>query len=274
MDLKPFDVDALSSFFPEHAAEKVDAEVELTTERRLCRVSRKRQLLHLMHVANAAKELQRLPDEEESIHVIMRGNFNGWDLVPAVLRLAAPATIDSLYVATLGFNGANASELLELLDAGTIGSVTFLCSCYFQGSNTQEFERLSVELAKRGHWIKAARSHAKLLVIRLTDGRCIVVESSANLRSCRNIEQFAMTQSPALYEFHRQWMEDVFAHERTQAQADGAKEDRRQPRKEAAQPTRAKAAGGSARGAKPPRRRSKARVVPRRRRAHADAHAH
>ena len=41
------------------------------------------------------------------------------------------------------------------------------------------------------------------------DGRCIVNESSANLRSCRNIEQFTMTHDRDLLEFHRQWMAEV-----------------------------------------------------------------
>jgi len=40
----------------------------------------------------------------------------------------------------------------------------------------------------------------------LTDGRCVVVESSANLRSCRNIEQFTMSHDRALLQFRRSWM--------------------------------------------------------------------
>ena len=44
-----------------------------------------------------------------------------WDFVPAVLRLAAPATIRVLNVSELGFSSRNATELIALIDAGRFG---------------------------------------------------------------------------------------------------------------------------------------------------------
>lgn len=259
--LRTFDASTLKSIFePPAAAEAVDAAAELDADHTLRRVSRKRQMLHMLHVANAAKQLGALPGPEESVHCVMRGNYHGWDLVPAVIRLAAPATIAELYVATLGFNGTNAAELLELVDAGTIAAVTFLCSCYFQGSSAPEFERLSAGLARRGHRCMAARSHAKILLCRLTDGRAIVVESSANLRSCRNVEQFCMTQSVELYEFHRGWINEIF-NARKKAKAHGHEDPGREPRQAEAQPQRAPARRRADVPVAPGRRR-KARVVP------------
>lgn len=169
----------------------------------------KRELKHLHEVEAAAAEIDRLPQRDEAIHAIMRGNFHGWDLVPAILRLAKPHTIRALYVATLGFNTANAGELLRLLDDGQIKTVTFLCSAYFQKASAREFEVLRAGLAVRGQTIVATRTHAKILAARLTDKRCIVVESSANLRSCRNIEQFCMTESPELFAFHQHWIDEA-----------------------------------------------------------------
>jgi hypothetical protein len=169
----------------------------------------KRTLKHLHEIANAAAEFDRLPERDESIHCLMRGNFHGWDIVPAVLHLAKPATITALYVATLGFNKQNATELVEMIDAGKIRRVVFVCSCYFQKANPGEFELLRNGLAQRGHTVVATRSHAKILAMQLDDGRAIVTESSANLRSCRNIEQVCMTESPELFAFHRFWIDEV-----------------------------------------------------------------
>lgn len=166
-------------------------------------------MLQMLGHANAARELKRLPDPDESIHAVMRGNFHGWDLVPAVLRLANPATIAAISIATLGFNKQNATELMELLDRGAIGRVDFICSVYFQKSCPAEFQILAAGLAMRGQRICAARSHAKVIAMELSDGRRIVIESSANLRSCRNIEQFCMTQDGDLCSFHRSWMNEV-----------------------------------------------------------------
>lgn len=160
-------------------------------------------------VAAAAREIDRLPDRDESIHAIMRGNWHGWDIVPAILQLAAPNAIESLYVATLGFNTRNAAELLRLIDDGRIRSVVFLCSHYFAKASAAEFEILRAGLEARGFPAIAYRTHAKIIAARMTDGKSYVVESSANLRSCHNIEQFAMTESPALFDFHRQWIDEV-----------------------------------------------------------------
>jgi hypothetical protein len=185
------------------------AETHLPNAHVLRRASGKRQTIHALNVSNAARELDRLPAVDESIHVVMRGNFHGWDVVPAVLRLATPATIATLIVATLGFNRQNAAELLDLIDAARIGRVAFLCSVYFQRSCPAEFGILAAGLQQRGQRITAARSHAKVIGFDLSDGRKIVVESSANLRSCRNIEQFCMTQSADLYHFHARWIGEV-----------------------------------------------------------------
>jgi len=43
----------------------------------------------------------------------------------------------------------------------------------------------------------------------LSDGRRFAVESSANLRSCRNIEQITLTQAADLHDFHAGWISHV-----------------------------------------------------------------
>lgn len=196
---------------PKTAITKATGLVGPSADDRMTRVAARRQYLDLTRVANAAKALDALPAAGESMHLIARGHFDAFDLVPAVLRLAEPVTIAELNIATLGFNEKNAARLIELLDAGDIGRVTFVCSQYFSGMSDGKpvFEALCRDLGERGHPITAARCHAKILGFELTDGRCIVSESSANLRSCRNIEQFTITHDRDLLAFHRRWMQDV-----------------------------------------------------------------
>jgi hypothetical protein len=57
--------------------------------------------------------------------------------------------------------------------------------------------------------VLAMLSHAKILLMQLTDGRSFVAESSANLRSCASIEQITMTHDAALLDFHRNWITEV-----------------------------------------------------------------
>ncbi len=166
----------------------------------------RRTLIHGLNVANCAKALDRLPDDGEVFNLIMAGNFDGFDFIGATLKLAAPATIDELLIATLGFSESNAGELLELLDAKQIRRVTFLASCYMRDSSGHLYQPLAESLRKRGHAIEATRNHAKLLLMQLSDGRRVGIDGSMNLRSCRNVEQANVWQSRELFDFYARYI--------------------------------------------------------------------
>lgn len=171
----------------------------------------RRRFVHALDVKNAAKDLERLPDAGEAFHVIMRGNWHSIDLVPAVLKLADGPAIARLYVTTFSFNKDNAVELANLIDAGRILDVRFICSVYFREATRDVYSFLASELEARGMALLAMRNHAKLLLIELEDGRKLVVESSANLRSCRAVEQFALSHDAGLFDFHAAWIDAQLA---------------------------------------------------------------
>lgn len=216
-NLKPLDLSRLKPLFPTAAATSRNAKTGLDAELKYARRSTKRQMRHLIDVQAAANHLERLPVDGESFHCVMSGRFHGFDLVPAILRLAEPATCTRLTVCTLGFNKANASELVDLFDAGKVTAVDFIASCYFKSTSGDEFELLHRQLTARQQRCVAIRSHAKLLLFEMTDGSRYVVESSANLRSCQNVEQFCLTHDDGLLDFHRTWIDRLI----TEALANG-----------------------------------------------------
>ena len=114
------------------AAATRDAAIGLSRDLKHVGRPERRRMLHMLAVSNAAKALEALPARGEVFHVVMAGNFNAWDVLPAVLRLASPVTIRELNVATLGFSERNASELVELLDSGQIDRCSFIASVYFK----------------------------------------------------------------------------------------------------------------------------------------------
>ena len=79
-------VDSLRPLFDGGNDATRNAHIGLDDDRLHTRRAKKRRMLHMLHVANAAKHLDRLPDNGETFHGVMRGNYNGWDLVPAVLE--------------------------------------------------------------------------------------------------------------------------------------------------------------------------------------------
>lgn len=183
--------------------------VDLAQDLRFEAGARKREFLQALRVRNAASHLKRLPSPGCSLHAIMRGNYNAWDLVPAVLRIIAPDTLDYLGIATLGFNRRNAAQLIGLLDAGQVKTVDFICSVMYADKEKAVCHDVARQLAARSGRFAAIRCHAKLLLFQTASGQFYVYEGSANLRSCRNIEQFVLTQDQALLKFHRSWIDQV-----------------------------------------------------------------
>ena len=171
--------------------------------------AKKRELLNLLRVSNAAEHLDRMPGPGCAIHAIMKGNYSYADLIPAVLKLSAPAKLEYLAATTLGFSQKAALQLLDLIDSGNVKTIDFVCADFFEKADPEICKFAREELTRRGSRFASARCHAKIILMGLNDGTRYVSESSANIRACRSIEQFALTNDPDLYEFHREWIDGL-----------------------------------------------------------------
>jgi hypothetical protein len=208
-ELKPLCADGLKPLVPEHAAAEkaMDAMAALAADEKLIRRRQRRSFRDLRRAEAAAELLERLPRPDEAFHCIVRGTFALFDLVPAVLAIAAPAKIAALHIATLGFSRDNTENLCRLLDERKIGRARLLCSHYFSATSRELYQGMRDALQQRGQTFASRRTHAKVLAMKLTNRRTVLVESSANLRSCFNIEQLTVFGDPQLYKFHIHWIE-------------------------------------------------------------------
>jgi len=158
---------------------------------------------------NAAVELlTALPNEGETIHAVMNSLFKGVDLAPAIQRLAGlPAK--ELIVTTLGFNRQDASCLCEMVERGEVKQLSLVCSNFFAEKDRGAFAYAKARFEEVGAHIAVSRNHSKLMLFDFETAH-YTVESSANLRSCNNLEQFALTNSVALFDFHKSWVTKMF----------------------------------------------------------------
>ncbi len=207
--LRSLDLDGIRPVFDELAGHENDAARGWVGDRKAIRRTDRRVLLDARRVKDAVKHIGRLPAPGESYHLVTAKRYSLWNVVQAVLQLAAPATIAYFGVATLGFSKQNLEELLSLLDRGQIAKVDFLFSVYFKSNEKEICQRLAHELTTRGHRVVAMLTHAKIMLLELSDGPRYVVESSANLRSCASIENIMLANDTELFDFHRQWLTEV-----------------------------------------------------------------
>jgi hypothetical protein len=163
----------------------------------------------------AAAAMGRIPGPAEAFHLAISGRFALWDFCPAALSLAG-CKLDMLHVATLGFSKRNITKMTELVDAGQLGRVRLLASHYFKGTSKDIYAFAVAAFQARPDRMEflSIRSHAKLLLLAFEDGRKMTVESSANLRSCKNCENATLIGDPAVYAFHRGWLDALFERQR------------------------------------------------------------
>jgi len=192
---------------PAAARQTAGEETGVGHARRLVTRARRHRTYDLRNVPNAVALVKPLPRPGEVVHAIMGGDFACWDLVPAILDLAGRPT-EELFIATLGFNAQNSWHLCQLLDQGAIRRAHILASDYFAKADSSTFREAKTQLQARGATLASTRNHAK--VIGMAFGRdAYVVEGSANMRSCNNLEQITMTNNRTLFEFHRRWIQSI-----------------------------------------------------------------
>ena len=158
------------------------------------------------NIKKAVELINPLPQEDHALHCLMGDDFNAWELVPAIMELEA-APIDRLFIGTLGFNKPMIKHLAELVETKAVKEVWLLCSHYFQATDKTLY-RYALDMmrkcSKRAR-VNYARSHAKIVAMEIND-KFFVMEGSANLRACNNVEQVTISQSKGLFDFHADWI--------------------------------------------------------------------
>lgn len=160
------------------------------------RVHRRRQAIADIRDARRAESardaLGKLPEDGESVHILISGRYSLWDFVPAILETGGEP-IESLYIATLGFSKRNVEAMTQLMTDEQISRLKLLASHYFKGTNRDIYAFAVEALAPfpQAEFL-SLRTHCKILTVK-TATRSLVLESSANLRSCERCRVIAVS---------------------------------------------------------------------------------
>ena len=145
-----------------------------------------------------AEQLDPLPAPGETAHLIIHGGVPLSAIVWHVVDQNPPA---DLAISTLGFNRDFVHQLIDRMRTGQITSGVVVCSNYFSRADAVEYEEARAVLTPWPCRLVDARTHAKIAVFGPYS-----LEGSANLRSCRSIENVSVTNDTNLADFHRQWI--------------------------------------------------------------------
>ena len=184
-----------------------------TLERPLKTLSRPRRRLQLRALRQEKLEefFHELPQPGETLHVVSNGTFDYWNFAPVILQmLARPA---AFYGSTWTMNRSNVLQLLSLYDQKKLTSVTMFSGLYFKRREPAVYTTLASGLIDRGQRFLCFENHTKIMLIGAPPD-WIVIEGSANFTANPRLEQNTVTNDQQLFQFHREWMEELLAKAR------------------------------------------------------------
>lgn len=191
------------------AEREMNSRPHIDTDRRTPAMRHKAQVKDARQAMNAAEALGDPPGPHHAVHMLVTGRFSLWDCVPAIF--AKCGRIRFLRIATLGFSKDNVNAMAAMLDAGQVERLRLLASHYFKGTSVEIYTHAAETLGTRpAAEFLSVRTHAKLLLVELAGGRKLTLESSANLRSCKNLEQLTVIGAPEVHAFHAEWIDELF----------------------------------------------------------------
>jgi len=197
---------------PVRDLEQLDPEKRAQAVLQLMGAPRKIRKAHGMaatHALGCAQRLIQTVAPGEQCRVICPGTFVFGDLLTNVAGLARGPW--KLTVATLSFGETNTDSLHAAFEDGHLSEFSLIVSDYFYNNNLWgDWRDLVTALPRAACRYAVAGIHAKVAILE-NAGESWLFEGSANLRSCRNIEQLTVSRDDAEgVRFHRLWTDRIF----------------------------------------------------------------
>jgi hypothetical protein len=185
-----------------------DLETVVMPEARTLRRLSKSKEITMMKREHLKAAMPSPPEPGYTYHLISNGKYDFWTWIPTAI--AWYGGCQELYGSTWTLNRQAAVELFELCDAGKIKKVSILTGLYFKRRETAVYATLLQGLQTRGFRYVSLENHAKITLIHSQD-HYLSIEGSANWTANPRVEQYVITDDKAVYDFHVQWMENIFS---------------------------------------------------------------
>lgn len=152
--------------------------------------------------------LKRLPDNNEYFHIVSNGEWDFFSIVDVLADLLGG--IDVMYGSTWTMSQMNVRDLEIMYKSGKIKEINMFTGTYFKRRESSVYNYLVNFILNSKQKYKCFENHSKILLLHNTKKQIyIVVEGSANFTMNPRTEQFVMTNSKELYEFHKKWLDKI-----------------------------------------------------------------
>lgn len=151
--------------------------------------------------------ITEMPEDGESLHIVSNGSFDYFTLIPHIVEMCN-GLADEFWFSTWTMSRENVIQIVDLFDRGIFRKIFALTGEYFRTREAKVYSLLYDEMKKRGQVFCCNKNHAKVTLLKIGGGY-YVIEGSANFTANPRIEQFIISKSKELFDFHKDWMNEV-----------------------------------------------------------------
>ena len=159
-----------------------------------------------------ASELNKVsppPKPGEQYRIITEKQFNAFSLILAVIE---KQIIEELWIAIYRINQPTVYAIIDMIEKGLIKKGGFVISNFFNQTKRPEvWANVLLEYCESNPNFKHVytHNHSKVVIMKIQNNY-YVMEGSGNMSDNARIEQYLYENNKASFEFHKEWMNDVF----------------------------------------------------------------
>jgi hypothetical protein len=153
-----------------------------------------------------------IPQKNEECRLITQGSFNMFTILMFFQRKYD--IIDELYITTFNIKEIVIDSLFQLLKEKKVKKLRIMVSESIKFRMPKRVEQLieMTRLFKEDFDVKLKLNwnHSKIMLAKLEDDY-YVLEGSGNLSDNAQIEQYVVSNSEEIFNFHKRWMDESFS---------------------------------------------------------------
>ena len=183
-----------------------------------CRYTPPQNLANIEEKFVKYKYAQQLADDikiarGQKVTVIANGSFIFGDFIEAFI-LKHKIKCKKMVICTLSYNQNNVDSLKNLMQYEWIDDLEIITSGYFYRTEKLkgrlvEYTYKQLDSGKNNFQLSFIETHMKVALIETYNGSFIVMQGSANLRSCQSVEQFSIEENKELHAFYKDYFNEV-----------------------------------------------------------------
>ena len=152
-------------------------------------------------------DIAKLPEPNISVHIVTQQHINAFSLL---FLISENETIEKAIVTTYSISERSIAAFLELLDSNKIENLQMVVAAGMKQLQKKRYEQLAQAIVNRPGKLSVSfiDNHTKISVLK-TKNNYYVIEGSGNFSTNAKIEQYTISNSETLYNYHHNWINDI-----------------------------------------------------------------